>query len=63
MKQAGEIMNKIRRAEKAAGKPKRKVSPITTYLLEEQIQMYFRDYAAKGGTLETIRIREENEIW
>ncbi len=62
MKQAGVAMNKIRRAETVAGMPKRKVAPLTTYLLEDQIRIYFEDYAAKGGTLEMITIREENEI-
>ncbi len=59
LKQAGEVMNKIRSAEIAAGKPKRKVTPIITYLLEELIHVYFKDYAPKGDILNEIIIEDQ----
>jgi hypothetical protein len=52
-------MNKLRAVEIAAGLPKRKVNPITTYLLEELIQVYFRGHAPKGETFEKITIEEQ----
>ena len=58
LKEAGEIMHEQRAAEMAAGLPKRKVTPITTYLLEELVQMYFRNYAPKGDILEKIIIKD-----
>ncbi len=60
LKQAGEIMNKIRSAEASADLPKRKINPISVYLLDGLIQMYFSDYAAKGDTLIGIDIEERN---
>jgi hypothetical protein len=59
LKEAGEVMRNQRAADAAAGLPKRKVNPITTYLLEELIQMYFRDYAPRGDTLEKIMIEDQ----
>jgi len=59
LKQAGETMHRQRAEDIAAGLPKRKVNPITTYLLEDLVQLYFRDYASKGDTLEMIRVEDQ----
>ena len=60
LRQAGRIMNEIRAAEKADGLPKRKINPMSVYLLEELTRMYFESYASKGGTLISIDIEERN---
>lgn len=61
LKQAGEVMNKIRSAEAAAGLPKRKINPISVYLLDGLIQMHFENQISKGDTLISIDIEERNE--
>lgn len=60
LRQAGKIMNEIRAAEEAAGLPKRKINPMSVYLLEELTRMYFESYASKGDTLTSIDIEERN---
>lgn len=61
LKQAGEVMNKIRSVEAAADLPKRKINPISTYLLEGLIQAYFKGRGSKGYILTSIDIEEQNE--
>ena len=41
--------------------PKRKISPITTYILEKLIQEYFENSTRLGDTLRHITIEEGNE--
>ena len=52
------VLKKQRSAERAAGLPKQKLRPITTHLLEDMIQMYFREYAIKGEQLEKIVVED-----
>jgi hypothetical protein len=58
MRQTAGIMNNIRRAEINAGMPRRKVAPVTVYLLEELFKTFFADYASKNYVLEKITIRD-----
>ena len=60
LKLAGEVMNKVRSVEEAAGLPKRKINPISVYLLEGLIQTYFKSCASKGDILISIDIEERN---
>jgi len=52
------ILNKTRKKEMGAGLPKRRLSPVFTYLLAELIEVYFRDYAPKGVVLEQIIVKD-----
>jgi len=62
MTQIGVVLNRARDLDVEAGRPKRKLAPITTYLLEHMIQKYFTKYAPKGDILELIEIKDTNEI-
>jgi hypothetical protein len=56
------VIIKIRDAEMAEGKPKRKLSPVSRYLLDELICKYFKIDAPKGHVLEMIVI-EDNKYY
>jgi len=58
LQEVAEIMKKQRIMRKTAGLPKPRLRPITTYLLEDLVQLYFRDYASKGDILEKIVIED-----
>ena len=52
------VLTSIRRDEQNAGLPKRKLSPVFRYVLEDLYNMYFKDYAPKGAILEKIKIED-----
>ena len=52
------ILDKIRKKEILAGLPKRNLSPVTRYIMEELIDQYFKNYAPKGAILEMIIIKD-----
>jgi hypothetical protein len=56
----GEVLRATREAAIAAGHPKRKIAPVSTYLLERLTRNYFEDYALRGDTLIQIKIEEVN---
>ena len=62
MNNVGKVLNRARNADIAAGRPKRKLSPISTYLFEHLIQEYFTKYATKDVILEQITIKDTHEI-
>ena len=58
MPEVKDILDKIRKKEALAGLPKRNLSPVTRYILEEMIDQYFKKYAPKGAVLEMIIIKD-----
>lgn len=52
---ARQVINKIRKRDNT---PKRKVAPVSVYILEELIETYFKDYAQEGAVLEKIIIKD-----
>ena len=52
------ILTNIRRTEENAGLPKRKLSPVFRYVLEELYRVYFDEHAPKGAVLEKIKIKD-----
>jgi hypothetical protein len=52
------LVTQWRAREEAEGKPKRKLSPITWYVLEELIWQFFREKDKAGDTLEKIIIKD-----
>lgn len=57
----GKVLRATRDAAVAAGHPKRKIAPVSTYLLERLTQDYFEDHARRGDTLTQIKIEEVYE--
>jgi len=58
MQETKAIIEQIRAGEKEEGKPRRKLKPISRYLLEEMIRKYFKNEAPRGTTLEKIEIED-----
>jgi len=58
MLEAKGVINQIRAAEMGEGRPKRKISPVARYLLDELIRKYFKYDAPRGITLERITIKD-----
>jgi len=56
--QAKSVINKARAAEIATGKEKRKLSPVSSYILDELITKYFEDTKGKDVILEKIVIKD-----
>jgi hypothetical protein len=56
--EASAIISQLRAGEQEIGKPKRKLKPISRYILEELIQQYFRKGAKRGTILEMITIED-----
>jgi len=52
------IIDRVRLAEEAEGKPKRKLTPVSRYLLDELIFKYFKEDAPRGTVLEMIMIED-----
>lgn len=61
MKQVKEVLDSIRGPEVAEGLPKRKLKPISRYILEHLIQVYFEEYAPKKAILEKIIIKDTKD--
>lgn len=53
-----DIIKQVRAVEVADGKPKREVFPVSSYLLEELIHKFFKEYAPRGAVLEKIIMRD-----
>ena len=53
-----DVISKVRVAEIRKGMPKRKLSPVFRYLLDELIDNYFKDECRKGEVLEKIEIED-----
>ena len=58
LREAKEIMDEQRNVEMDAGLPKRALQPMSRYILEELIMVYFKKYAPKGAILEEISIED-----
>jgi len=59
--QAKAVINRIRKEEQLAGLPRRKLAPVSRYLLEELIQRYFKNYSQRGGILVDIKIEDRKQ--
>jgi len=56
-----DMIVRVRKAEIAEGKPKRKLSPVSTYILDELIRKYFENDAPRGNTLQMIIIEDKQQ--
>jgi len=58
LKDIRDVVNPIRKAEVEAGLPKRKLTPVFTYLLEVIIGDYLAGRARNGDVLQTLTIKD-----
>jgi hypothetical protein len=55
------LVNKVRTAEVSKGLPHRKLSPVSSYLLDELIDKYFKEHGNDTVVLEEIVIKDTKQ--